>query len=822
MAVHAAKKWSKTVTPERWKKLKPVFIGASALSPGERERFAKDALNGDDDSFAEVKRLLDSIDDAADFIDEPIFSDPKSYVGQKVGNYRIDHEIGRGGMGIVFLAHREGEFEQKAAVKVLKRGIDSDEIVRRFNQERQILASLHHPNIAGLLDGGTTDDGLPFFVMEYVEGLPLIRYCDENGLLIDSKLRLFRDVCSAVTYAHGRLIVHRDLKPSNVIVTSDGVPKLLDFGIAKILSEDGSLTQFTQTSNRLLTPEYASPEQVRGEEITTASDVYALGVVMYQFLTGRLPYNFVTRSAEEIFRLVCDAEPISPQQINGSRLAPDLKNIVLYSLRKERYKSVEAFADDIERYLKELPVTARPNTTSYRLTKFVKRNRIGAAATALLVVIVIVGITGTLWQSRQAQKQQEKAENINAFLEETLQYSNPVLNPLKKQGQDMTVNEAIDEAAKRLESGEFDGDPQLKVELERTIADTYFSQGKNQLALAHMTEYTRLLLEVNGENDPRFIEGSALRAALLFMNGNLTEAESSFRQYLPRLRAEFQRGNVKIEVMPVVLNNFAYLRRTQGDSHEAELLFRQTLDLMPRMPEKTRIGVATTRSTLASTLGDQGRFDEALQTAREAADEYLWRNETDSPNYGFSLTILGGFLSEKGDFGEADENLRAAETIFRRTLSPKSLWLGDNLRNQAISLYRQQKYAEAIAKADETLKIFDEGFGKLYENYPTVLIIQGLVMTKTGHETEGEKILREAVSLRTDLLPKEHFWVAMANSALGENLMTQNRFAEAEPLLVESYQSLKISQGEQNPRTLLAKTRVDRLHETPPKSDRNR
>ena len=224
------------MTPELWQKIKVIYNEASKLDPAGRETFAKSQLRGDDEAFAEIKKLLDSTEDAADFIADSIFTDPRSYIGNKIGNYRIDREIGRGGMGVVFLAHREGEFEQKVAVKILKRGIDTDEIVRRFSQERQIQASLNHPNIAGLLDGGTTADELPYFVMEYIDGLPLMEYCKGNNL--DDKLRLFLDVCSAVIYAHGHLIVHRDLKPSNIIITADGSPKLLDFGIAKILSVD--------------------------------------------------------------------------------------------------------------------------------------------------------------------------------------------------------------------------------------------------------------------------------------------------------------------------------------------------------------------------------------------------------------------------------------------------------------------------------------------------------------------------------------------------------------------------------------------------------
>ncbi len=278
------------------------------------------------------------------------------------------------------------------------------------------------------------------------------------------------------------------------------------------------------------------------------------------------------------------------------------------------------------------------------------------------------------------------------------------------------------------------------------------------------------------------------------------------------MRNEHQKGGIKTEILADALNNFAYLRRTQGDSREAEAFFRETLTLIPQLSGEAFNAVATTQSTLASVLAEQGRFDEALQTAREAVEDYRGRGETDSPNYGFSLTVLGGFLAEKGDFKEADAHLKEAETIFRRLLSPSALWLGDNLLNQATSLYNQEKFAESLAKADEALKIYEESFGRHYDHYPTALIVKGLTLTKTGQPKEGEKILREAVRLRAASLPKKHFWVAMANSALGENLIIQKRFAEAEPLVLESCESLKISQGEQNPRTLSAQYRLNELY----------
>lgn len=448
------------MNPENWRKVEELLDAALEIEPSLRKKFLTqiDA----DEIRREVESLLEGELEAAKFMDasagafsSDFFNDNKdeaadTLINQRIGSYKIVRELGRGGMGAVYLAERDdGKFEQQVAVKLLKRELNTADIRRRFTRERQILAALTHPNIARLSDAGTTDDGLPFLVMEYVEGLPIDDFCAAQNLDLEERLQIFRMVCDAVAFAHRNLIVHRDLKPSNILVTADGIPKLLDFGISKLLSpEFEAESAHTVTKLGAMTPEYASPEQLRGESVTTATDVYSLGVILYELLTGHRPFELKKRSAEEIIRAVCETEPKPPSAaVNAERgmgaaelkadkwtgkkntnqnkhktvphsafripRSGDLDNIVLKALKKEparRYSSVEQFAEDIRRHLADLPVLARPDTLSYRATKFINRNQMAVAASLLVLLTLIGGIIATVWQARRAEANQLRAE----------------------------------------------------------------------------------------------------------------------------------------------------------------------------------------------------------------------------------------------------------------------------------------------------------------------------------------------------------------------------------------------------------------------------
>ena len=445
---------------ETWQKLKPLFHAALDLGPAQREAFLAGACE-DEEQRRQVEALLASHDETGDFLVAPAlvgaadlpFDAPardaseEGREGQRIGAYEIVREIGHGGMGSVFLAVRaDDQYRKQVAIKLIRRGMDTDLILRRFMMERQILANLEHPNIARLLEGGSTATGLPYFVMEYVEGRPLTEYCEARRFTNAERLHLFRQVCDALQYAHQNLVVHRDIKPSNILVTPEGVPKLLDFGIAKLLSPGwAEASEATASMVRLMTPEYASPEQLRGLPITTGSDVYSLGVVLYELLSGRHPYRLVSRQPGEVAEVVLREEPEKPSSAasrekaadeeatdevkgttgelpdkafqpttrNPKSLRGDLDNIVLKALRKEpqrRYASVQEFSEDIRRHLEGLPVTASPDTIGYRAKKFVRRHRAGALAAAVVVITLLTATVITAWQARVARAERAKAE----------------------------------------------------------------------------------------------------------------------------------------------------------------------------------------------------------------------------------------------------------------------------------------------------------------------------------------------------------------------------------------------------------------------------
>jgi non-specific serine/threonine protein kinase/serine/threonine-protein kinase len=580
------------MTPERWRRLQTLFDAAVELPPEEQAAYLDDACAGDPTLRRQAQSLILANDADTENIQDAIrdvaagvtLTNEVSAIGRRIGPYQIIDELGRGGMGDVYLAVRaDDEYQKRVAIKVVQHDFGNPEILRRFRNERQILAGLDHPYIARLLDGGTTPEGMPYVVMEYVEGEPIDRYCENHRLSVDERLKLFRKVCGAVHYAHQNLIVHRDLKPGNILVTAGGAPKLLDFGIAKLLNPElGPQTQaVTRMAMRLMTPEYASPEQIRGERISTASDIYSLGVVLYQLLTGHRPYEFKNYESQLIEQVVSFAEPEKPSAIVARdqkeklrrQLAREIDAIVMMALRKEperRYSSVEQFSEDIRRHLEGRPVRARSDAMTYRAGKFIKRHKVGLGAVALVVLALTGGVVATTWQARIARAERARAERrfndvrklANSFMFEV--HDNIADLPGSTRAREALVKSALEYLNSLAQ--EAAGDPALQRELALAYQRVGDVQGNPTNAN---------LGDTNGAL-ASYQKALSIADALLIANPGDTEAQRSRAltyQKLSDLQAWSGDVNSAIESARKSLNSF----QTLADADNSNLKSRQSL-----------------------------------------------------------------------------------------------------------------------------------------------------------------------------------------------------------------------------------------------------
>ncbi len=771
---------------DRWREIDQVFAEALDRPLAERKAFLDEACAGDPELRLAVERLL-LADEASDtFLEQPASEllglIPKEVeAGERLGPYRLLRKLGAGGMGTVYLARREDEhYQQDVALKILRSGLQGTEAVHRFLAERQILARLEHPNIARLYDGGSTPDGRPYLVMELVEGLPVDEYCDRHQLTVDRRFDLFRRICGAVQYAHQNLIVHRDLKPGNILVTEAGEPKLLDFGIAKRL-EPGSATkpELTRTGSRMMTPSYASPEQVRGEAITTASDVYSLGVLLYGLLAGCGPYRVESGLAHEIERAICEQEPERPSaalfragspsaeeiarnratrpQALRRRLLGDLDNIALMALRKEparRYGSAAQLARDVENHLQSLPVVARPDTLSYRARKFVGRHRVGVSAAALVVLLVAGFIVSLIVQGRRIARERDKAQYSLSFLLDTFKDA----DPYHTKGEHLTADEILTTGAERV-SRDLSGRPDVQAALMDAIGEVERGLGRYDRAEPLLERGLALRRATFG---PESLEGAESLEHLGLLKRErsaFAEAERLLRQSLAIKEARL--GDRNLETAKT-LNELGDLLVNNGKAVEAERLHRDAGKIATRVEGAVGPTVAESLLYLSKAKLAQGNKVAAERIARQALVVESGVVGARDPRLLDLQSKVGSILIEAGKYKEAEILLRKTLSAQREILGQQHPDVSDTLHSLAYVLHREGSWDKAEAINRDLLRTLRAQFGPSHPLIDDTLINLGTNIDAQGRPSEALPYYLEALEIRRQKFPRDSAQMAQA------------------------------------------------------------
>src|SRR5215472_4555050 len=790
-----------------WQRIEALFYEALEHAPASREAFLANACGGDIALRKEIDSLLAASDKTLGFIQRPLQEaarslDDRSDItsGRQIGSYRLLGVLGEGGMGRVYLAARADDmYQQQVAIKLLHAGFaQARRMLLRFGAERQILANLNHPNIARLLDGGVSD-GLPYLVMEYVDGVSIDEYCRQYRLTTEPRLKLFCTVCRAVEYAHKRLVVHRDIKPGNILVTSDGAPKLLDFGIAKLLADGTDLTR-TRTGERMMTPEYASPEQVRGDSITTSTDVYALGVLLYELLSGRRPFHLETTSPIEIARVICEQTPTAPSIVGkenpdlappdaSRKLSGDLDNIVLMAMRKEparRYVSVGQFAEDIEAFLSGYPVRARTDTWGYRSGKFIQRHRAACMAT-IVVAIALVGFSiGMGLFARRAQRERVAAEREAQFLNSIFQATTPE----HARGRQVTGRELLDQGTKRVET-EFSGEPQLQATLFDNIGRAYTSLGLYRTGEQLLQRAYNLRRQTLGDSDLNTASTLDFLATAIRLENEYSRADPLFRKALAIRKQKLQPDDLFIASS---MSNLGECLYWEGQDREAESILRQALDLQRKRNDDD---VAMTDNYLALVLERKGDFREAVPLLREAVAINA-KVGTDTPDYANSLHNLAGALIDAGNLSEAETMDRQSLAIRRKVNGPGHPDLSYPLNNLGYLFLEKGDWASAEPFLKENVEIRRNTDGK-GPRLASALNNWARMLQERGDYKRADESFQEAIAMLRAAAGPTSWNLAKVLANLGLLRADQGKYAEADQLEQQALDMRKKLGGDESP-----------------------
>jgi serine/threonine-protein kinase len=818
----------------RHQQIQELFLAAVDLDPEERAGYLDKACQGDEELIREIEELLAA--DGAVTTDPPAdsVSNARGLI-EGTGTYRVLSEIGRGGMGVVYLAERaDGAFQRHVAIKVVMQPAGAEsELVSRFRSERQILATMDHPNIACLLDGGTLPDGSPFLVMEHVEGETIHEYARSHALPVEARLELFIAVCDAVQAAHQSLVVHRDIKPSNVLVTRDGTPKLLDFGVAKIL--DPRLADWTVAETRFghqpLTPRYASPEQLTGGPITTATDVYALGILLYELLTGCLPYRAESSAIHDWIEAVCEHEPRRPSQalraeeperqgetpiLKGS-LEGDVDHIVLKALRKEphnRYATAAELAADLRRHMAGLPIQARPATLSYRTGKFIRRHRWMMAAVLALVMVAGGFTIGLVHQLERTRIERDRAETVKSLLIEVF----GTAGPGTVEGSELTARELLDRGLERVQAG-LDDQPEVKATLLNAIGQVYHNLGRlEEAAAAH--EQALELLQPRRQTVPlEYAQSLGFLARIYLVRNQLEQAETMTREAWEVTVAlageEDHRAIAYLDSLVTILSQ-------TGRLQEAEALARQVVELTLRRlghasvesvvasdsqsPEL--VAVATTLGSLGSKQRQLGQYRDAKRSLQQALTLNRRLLGADHFSVAFNLSNLANLHAELEEYqlalAERQEALRVAEAVLG-TAHPS---VGGMHLNQGIVLARLGRFDEALVSTSRALQIFADSLGSEHPVSAMAMSASGLVESGLGHHDQALALAHDALDLLLQAYGETHPEVARALEVLAQVNSAMARHTEAVVHFQQALASFEASLGREHPDTLECRSRM--------------
>jgi tetratricopeptide (TPR) repeat protein len=716
--------------------------------------------------------------------------------GDRIGRYKLLEKIGEGGYGTVYMAEQAEPIRRRVALKVIKLGMDTKQVIARFEAERQALALMDHPNIAKVLDAGATDTGRPFFVMELVRGIRITDYCDQHNLSTRERLDLFRQVCQAVQHAHQKGIIHRDLKPSNILVTElDGlpVPKVIDFGVAKATSQQllTDKTLFTAFRHFIGTPAYMSPEQTElsGADVDTRSDIYTLGVLLYELLTGHLPFERKELSQaglDEMRRLIREREPVKPSTRLSSLSADDLTTVAkhrqsesprlvhlvrgdldwivmkcLEKNRARRYESASGLAQDIERHLNQEPVSAGAPGAAYRIGKFIRRHRYGFATASALLLLLIAGVVVSLWQMLRAREAERQARTVATFLNDVLEGVSPAV----ALGRDTTLlREILDGTEKRI-AADLKGQPAFAAELRHTLGTAYEALGDYEQAETTLREALAMRRKLFGKVHPAVAESLNDLGAVLHGQGRLAESEATLREALTMWRK--LSGNPS-PGLAESLNNLGMVLLWEGRLAEAESIEREAVATQTKLAGEDNPTAARFIGNLGVMLCRLGKLAEAETVHRRALAMQRKLLSPEHPNIATSLNNLAEVLWKQGRLEEAEATFREVVAMRRRLFGIEHPLLAVSLNNLAAVLQAERKLAEAEALQREALAIYRKRLGSEHPNIAASLVNLASILEQQNKPAEAEAMYREVLAMQKKPLSNEDPSVAVSLKKLAE------------------------------------------------------